>query len=251
LAAFYKKHYRADNLVLAVSGNFDEDGIDKDIKKFFSSFDGARAKSKQAKFSSGQEKPEVLLKYKKTDQTNFSLGFRAFETGHRDEYILDVLNIILGGNDSSRLFEAVREKEGLAYYIYSYNCDYKDAGYITVQSGVGNDKCEKAIALILKEIGKIKTQGITEEELKRAKSYVEGKMAISLESSSAVADFVAIQEITTGKILTPKEKFDKINAVTREDVARVAGEIFTANRLNLALIGPFKNKKTFESLLKI
>ncbi|MDD3007070.1 MAG: pitrilysin family protein [Candidatus Pacebacteria bacterium] len=251
LVSFYKKHYRADNLVLAVSGNFDEDTIDKEIKKFFSSFDGAKTKTKQTKFSTWQEKPEILLKYKKTDQTNFSLGFRAFATGHKDEYILDVLNIILGGNSSSRLFEAVREREGLAYYVYSYSCDYRDTGYFTVQSGVGNDKCEKAIALVLKEIHKLKEQGVSKEELQRAKSYVEGKMAISLESSSAVADFVAIQEITTGKILTPEEKFDKINAVTREDVSRVAQEIFTKDRMNLALIGPFKSKKKFDKLLKI
>ena len=251
LVSFYKKHYRADNLVLAVSGNFDEDGIDREIKKFFSTFDGIKINGKQSKFSPRQEKPEVLLKYKKSDQTNFSLGFRAFATGHKDEYVLDVLNIVLGGNDSSRLFEAVREKEGLAYYIYSYNCDYRDAGYITIQSGVGNDKCEKAISVVLEEIRKIKEQGISKEELERAKSYVEGKLAIGLESSSSVADYVAIQEITTGKILTPKEKFDKINAVTREDVARVAREIFTDEKLNLALIGPFKNKKSFEKLLKI
>lgn len=251
LISFYRKHYRADNLVLAISGNFDENKIDKEIKKFFSAFDGKKSKTEQTSFSSRQEKPEVLLRYKKTDQTNFSLGFRAFATGHKDEYILDVLNIILGGNDSSRLFEAVREKEGLAYYIYSYCCDYRDAGYITVQSGVGNDQCEKSIALILEEIRKIREQGISEDELQRAKSFVEGKMAISLESSSAVADFIATQEISTGKILTPKEKFDKINAVTREDVGRVAREIFIEEKLNLALIGPFKNKKNFEKLLKI
>lgn len=251
LLAFYKRHYRADNLVLAVSGNFNEDKIDSEIKKYFTAIKGEKKDNKRAKFSSKQAEPKLLLKYKKTDQTNFSLGFRALETGNKDEYVLDVLNIILGGNDSSRLYEAVREKEGLAYYVYSYAADYQDTGYIAIQSGVGNDKCEKAVALILEEIRKIKEQGVSDEEIARAKSYVEGKMAIGLESSSAVADFVAIQEISTGKILTPKEKFDRINAVTREDLARVANEIFTEERLNLALIGPFKNKKTFEKLLKI
>jgi len=251
LVSFYEKHYRADNLVLAISGNFDEKSIDKDIKKYFSALSGKRKPPKRTGFAPRQTKPEILLKYKKTDQTNFSLGFRALPAGHKDEYALDILNIILGGNDSSRLFEAVRERKGLAYYIYSYTCDYQDTGYITIQSGVGNDKCEEAIRLILKELQQMKESGITEEELKRAKSYIEGKMAISLESSSSVADFIAIQEITTGKILTPKEKFDKINAVTKQDIQRLIRDIFWEDKLNLALIGPFKNKKIFERLLNI
>jgi predicted Zn-dependent peptidase len=251
LVSFYKKHYRANNMLLAITGNFDENSIDKKVKKYFSAVCGESGEIKRTRFSCRQTKPEVFIKYKKTDQTNLSLGFRALPTGHKDEYVLDVLNIILGGNDSSRLFETVREREGLAYYIYSYTCDYQDAGYIAIQSGVGNDRCEQTIALIMEEIRRIKESGITKEELERAKSYVEGKMAISLESSSSLADFIAIQKITTGKILTPKEKFDKINAITKQDVERIAREIFTEQKLNLALIGPFKNKKAFERLLNI
>lgn len=251
LLSFYRKHYRPDNLVLAVSGNFDEKNIDKEIRKCFSAFSRDIKTAGKTRFLSRQTKPEVLLKYKETDQTNISLGFRALPSGHEDEYALDLLNIILGGNDSSRLFETVREREGLAYYIYSYSCDYRDTGYITIQSGIGNANCEKAVALIMEELRRIKESGVTEEELGRAKSYVEGKLAISLESSSALADFIAIQELATGRILTPKEKFDKINAVTTEDIRRITRDILTPDKLNLALIGPFKNKKIFERLLSI
>lgn len=251
LVNFYKKHYSADNLVIAISGNFDDKKIDECMEKFFLSMEKSDKKIKRMNFAKKQTQPEVFLKHKKTDQTNFSLGFRAFETGHEDEYILDVLNVILGGNSSSRLYENVREKEGLAYYIYTYTCDYKDAGYMTVQSGVGNDRCEKAISVVMEEIRKIKTEKVSDEELNRAKSYIKGKMAISLESSSTLADFVASQELLTGKILTPEEKFDKINAVKAEDLQRVAREIFIAERLNLALIGPFKDKGKFEKLLKL
>lgn len=251
LLSFYRKHYRPDNLVLAVSGNFDEKEIDEEVRKCFSDFSGSKGAGKRARFISRQEKPEISLKYKKTDQANFSLGFRALPSGHKDEYALDLLNIILGGNDSSRLFETVREREGLAYYAYSYSCDYQDTGYITIQSGVGNANLEKTVALVMEEIRRIRESGVTEEELERAKSYAEGKMAISLESSSALADFIAIQEITTGRILTPKEKFDKINAVTGQDIMRIARGIFASDKLNLAIIGPFKNKGAFEKLLKI
>jgi predicted Zn-dependent peptidase len=252
LLSFYRKHYRPDNLVLAISGHFDEKSIDKEVRKYFSAFSGStKVSGRKARFVSRQTRPEVLLKYKKTDQTNFSLGFRALPSGHKDEYALDLLNIILGGNDSSRLFEAVREREGLAYYVYSYSCDYQDAGYITIQSGVGNAQAEKAVTLVMEEIRRLRESGVTQEELGRAKSYVGGKLAISLESSSAVADFIAIQELMTGHILTPKEKFDKINAVTTQDIRRIARDIFTPDKLNLALIGPFKNKRIFERLLNI
>lgn len=251
LVNFYKKHYVAKNLVIVISGNFNEKTIDRDMKKYFSSFNGSEKPIKLDKIQQAQRQPKLFIKYKKTDQTNFSLGFRAFEAGHKDEYVLDVLDTILGGNSSSRLYEVVREKEGLAYYIYSYACSYRDAGYFTIQSGVGNNKCEKAIDLILNEIKRIKTEDILEEEIEHAKSYIRGKMAIGLESSSSIADFVATQEISTGKILTPQEKFDKINAVKATDLRRIAQEIFIEERLNFAMIGPFKNTNKFKKLLKI
>lgn len=251
LRSFYRKHYHADNLVLAVSGNFQEEKIDTAIAEKFSEMRKAAGKNRHGKFAGRQSGPEMMLRFKKTDQTNFSLGFRAFQTGHKDEYALDILNVILGGNDSSRLYDKIREKSGLAYYIYSYTADYEDTGYIAIQSGVGNDRCTQAISMVLSEIATIREDGITEEELGHAKNYIRGKMAIALESSSAVADFIAAQEIATGKILTPQEKFDKINAVTAEDVTRVAREIFTEKRLNLALIGPFKNERAFAKILKI
>lgn len=251
LLDFYKKHYEAENMVLTISGNFADAKIDQEIDKFFSSFQNSDKKSKQNKIKEKTQKElRVFLKYKKTDQTNFSLGFPAFAIGHKDEHAADILDVIMGGNSSSRLYEIVREKFGLAYYIYTYTASYQDVGYFTVQSGVGNNKCEKALELVIEEIGRIRNEGITEEELDRAKKYIRGRMSISLESSDAIANFVTMQEISGQTILTPQEKFDKINQVKREDIERVAREIFQPNKANLALIGPFKNKVKFEKLLK-
>jgi predicted Zn-dependent peptidase len=251
LVNFYKKYYNGENLVLTVAGNFNESKIDIAAKKYFSPFKNSERKFKRTPATDKQTKPEISVKYKKTDQTNISLGFRAFPVGHKNEHALDILDVILGGNSSSRLHETIREKFGLAYYIYTYTADYEDVGYFAAQSGVGNDKCEQAITLIMKEIKKIKETGISEEELDRAKKYIQGSMSISLESSSAIANFVAMQEMSRKTILTPKEKFDRINQVKREDVQRVAQDIFTEDKLNLAIIGPFKNKNKFEKLLKL
>ena len=251
LMDFYGKHYSADNLIVTVSGNFNDKKIKGDIEKGFAAFRPAEKKVKQQKNYDRQTAPEVFIKYKKTDQTNLSLGFRAFATDHEDQYVMDVLNTILGGNSSSRLYERIREKAGLAYYIYSYDECFRDVGYLTVQSGVGNDKCERAIGMIMEDIRRLKEEKAAPEELIHAKSHIKGRMAISLESSSSLASFVTSQEILTGKILTPQEKFVKINAVTAEDIQRVARDIFTEERLNLALIGPFKDKKRFQKLLSL
>lgn len=251
LMDFRGKHYCADNLIVTVSGNFDEKRIKRNVEKYFADFRPATKKSKREKNYDRQDAPQVFIKYKKTDQTNLSLGFRAFATDHEDQYVMDVLSTVLGGNSSSRLYERIREKAGLAYYIYSYDESFQDVGYFTVQSGVGNDKCERAIGMIMEEIRRLKTEKVSPEEIARAKSHIKGRMAIALESSSSLANFVTSQELLTGKILTPQEKFVKINAVTAEDVQRIARDIFTEERLNLALIGPFKDKKRFQKLLTL
>lgn len=247
--SYYKKHYFGENTVITVTGNFEEKNIRNKIKKYFKDLKIGKI-SKEKITTDRQSKPEILLQYKKTDQTHLSLGVRGYDINHKDRYILTVLSTILGGNMSSRLFISVRERNGLAYYIHSYLNSYKNVGYFTSQAGVNNGKCLDAIKIILNEYKKISEEIVSEEEIKRAKNYLRGKMMISLESSDSVASFIANQEINNGKILTPEEKFAKIDTVTAQDIQRVAQDIFTNNKLNLALIGPFKNKKIFEKILK-
>lgn len=249
LLSFYRRHYRPDNLVIAISGNFNAPKTDTLVEKFFSAFEESDKVCRRIKNYDRQSCPEICLKYKRTDQSNLSLGFRTFPREHPDQYALEILSVILGGNSSSRLYERIREKEGLVYYIYTYTEDFYDAGYLTIQAGIGNDKCEKAVGLIMEEIRKIKTEEISEEEIALAKNHIRGRIAISLESSSTLASFIASQELLTGKILTPQDKFDKINAVTSEDLKRVAENVFMDNRMNLAIIGPFRNKKNFLKIL--
>ncbi len=245
---YYKKYYNSDNIIIAVAGNFNEKEIRNKIKKYFISSSKNKSR-KQTKAYDKQSKPEMLIKYKKTDQTHLCLGVRGYNTNHKDKYILSVLSVILGGNMSARLYTSIVEK-GWAYYIYTSPENYKDVGYFAAQSGVNNKKCLEAIKIILAEFKKVKEEKISAEEIKRAKDYIKGRMNIALESSDAVASFVANQEISSGKILTPEEKFAKINKVTADDLQRVANDIFVNNKLNLALIGPFKNKKAFEKILK-
>lgn len=245
---YYKKYYTGNNTIVVVAGNFDEKKINNKIKKYFN-YTNQNKKIKQTKAYDKQSKPGVLLKYKKTDQSHLCLGARGYKAGHKDRYILNVLSVILGGNMSSRLHLSVVEK-GLAYYIYTSPESYKDVGYLSAQTGVNNKKCLEAIEIILNEYKKMKEEKVSAEELKKAKDYLKGKTVIALESSDAMAGFAANQEISVGKILTPEEKFAKIDAVAAEDIQRVARDIFVDNKLNLALIGPFKDKRAFEKILK-
>ncbi|MCK5466592.1 insulinase family protein [Candidatus Parcubacteria bacterium] len=246
---YYKKYYTGNNTVIVIAGNFNEKEIKNKIKKYFN-ITRKNATKKYNRTYDKQTKPNIFLEHKKTDQTHLCLGVRGYNVNHKDKYILSVLSIILGGNMSSRLFISVREKRGLAYYIYTSSETYKDVGYLVARSGVNNKKCLEAIKIILDEFKKVKEEKISAEEIKRAKDYLKGQAIISLESSNSVANFFAGQELSTGKILTPEEKFAKIDAVTADDLQRVARDIFVNDKLNLALIGPFKNKKAFEKILK-
>lgn len=245
---YYKKYYTGDNVVVAVAGNFDEKIARNKINRYFRLASKNKSK-KQIKARDKQDSPNVFLKYKKTDQTHLCLGARGYNINHKDKYALDILSVILGENMSSRLYMSVVEK-GLAYYIYTSSENYKDVGYLAAQTGVNNKKCLEAIGLIMDEYKKIKREKASAEEIQRAKDYLKGQAAISMESSSSVANFIAGQELGSGEILTLEEKFAKIDRVTDKDIQRAARDIFVDSKLNLAIIGPFKNKKIFEKILK-
>ena len=198
-----------------------------------------------------QHHPEILINSKQTDQTHWCLSFRAFDIFDKRRFALAVLSLILGEGMSSRLFIRIREKQGLAYTIHSGTDHSTDTGCLAIYAGVGNDKVKKALEETLDEIKKIKTKGITDAELKKAKDNFKGKTLIGLETSDEWASFVGGQEIITRKIMTPEEVLKKINKVTRRDILGVAREVFQNEKMNLALIGPFKDRKIFDDILKI
>ncbi|MGB4253704.1 MAG: pitrilysin family protein [Minisyncoccales bacterium] len=246
--SYINDYYVAQNIVVCVAGNINHKNTLNEVKKYFTNIKEKKPK-KRKKIKDFQTKPESLVQFKKTDQAHFCLGVRAYNIFHPDKYALSLLSVILGGNMSSRLFVKVREKEGLAYYIRTNVETYTDTGYLVTQSGVDNQKIEKAIKIILNEYKDIREKGVNEKELKRAKEYIKGKMLLELELSDEMAAFFANQEILTNKILTVEEKFAKIDKVTVKDIQRVAKDIFVPQKLNLALIGPFK-KNLCHQLLK-
>ena len=250
LIGYMKSQYTASNTICCLAGRIDEKKIIEKVKKYFSKINIKKPK-KRFPVIVKQSKPNCLLHFKKTDQTHLCLGARGYNIFHPQKYAQEILGIILGGMMSSRLFMEIREKLGIAYYIKTDIEADSDTGCLVTQAGVDNKNIEKAITIILKEYKKISRKKVPKEELKKAKDYIKGKTALLLESSDARASFYAGQELLEKRILTPKEIFKKIDKVSENDILKTAKDIFRPNKLNLALIGPFKDKAKLQKLLKI
>ncbi len=246
---YMKNQYVAQDTIICVAGKIDSKVVNK-VKKYFSKIKQTRPRPKSL-VTEKQDKPQSLLFSKKTDQTHLALGVRAYNLFHPQRYTLEVLGTLLGGMMSSRLFAIIREKLGIAYYIKTDVSADPDTGSLVTLAGIDNKKVESGISAILKEYRKISQKRVPTEELKKAKDCIKGKTALLLESSDAKASFYAGQELLENKILTPEEVFQKIDKVSVSDIRKVSKDIFRPEKLNLALIGPFKNKEKFNQLLKL
>ena len=238
--------YHPNNAVLVVAGGLQgptllEGRTLQIIEEKFGSWKSGE-KSSFVKIKETQTKPQMLIKYKKTEQAHFSLGFRTFSFNDNRKYAMNLLATILGGGMSSRLFIQVRERRGLCYYISSGGEFYHDCGSFITQAGVTNnlDKIKEAIKTIMDEHNKIKKCDIKKEELLKVKEMIKGRLMLSMEDSMNIASFFGTKKILQNKIETPEEIIKKIEAVTVNEIAELAKDIFTPERLNLAMIGPFK-----------
>ena len=247
---YLKDHYSSQNTIIVIAGRVSHGSALTGVKKYFKTINTGNVKDKVA-VKEGQTKPRALVHYRATDQSHLCLGVRGYDIFHPDRYTLDLLGVILGGNMSSRLFISIRERQGLAYYISTGVSMDTDTGFLFTRAGVDNKRIEQAIKSILKEYSKIAHQKVSSSEIRKAKDSVKGGALIDMESSDAQASFVGMQELLTGKILTLEQEFAKIEKVTVNDIQRVAKDVFRLNRLNLALVGPFKDKSKFEKLLDI
>ncbi len=247
---YHNKHYLAKSSLVVVAGKFNENEVVEKIKLAFFSIK-AGEKTQKIKTIEHQDKPEFLLKHKKTDQTHLILGVRAFDVFDERRYALEVLSDILGGGMSSRLFQKIRGEMGAAYYVHADADLFTDHGYLSASAGIDHNKINQVIEVILEEFKKLTEQPIQKKELQRAKDHLIGNLIINLETSDQLASFYSSQEIITKKIITPEELIKKIKEVRAEEIIDVAKNIFKNNKLNLAVIGPFEDKEGLEKILKI
>ncbi len=243
-------HYVAQATTVVLSGNFEEKDA---IKKLEKAFDGMPVSKKFGKVKTveKQNKPAVLLQHKALDQTHIVVGCRAFDVFDKRRFALDVLADALGGGMSSRLFQRVREKLGAAYYVNASADYHTDCGQLTVRAGIDNTKVKIVLRAILDEINNFTNKKISKEELQRAKNHLSGNLILGLETSDAQAVFYGGQEVLTKSVISPQEALENINKVTAEDILSVAQYVFKNDRLNLAIVGPFKDAKEFEYDLRL
>lgn len=247
-ANYKKKLYTPDNTVVAVVGNVENDKATDIVQKYFE----LKSKNKAYEFE-GVKKIDggrVRVREKKTEQAHLAIGFPGYPEMSPDHWGLKLLSVILGGNMSSRMFLAIREAKGLSYYIRTTTDNYIDGGAIVTNAGVDLRRIDEAITGIIAEYKKITEENVPEDELKKAKACLKGKMILSLEDSEEFAHLLAKYELLHGKVKSPEEIMKLIDAVKVSDIRRIACDLFREEAMKLAVIGPYADEERFSGMLK-
>ncbi len=250
LYGYYQRYYQPKNFLISVAGRIDAKTLTH-IDKYFGKQRGPKPSGVFKKVVFRQEKPQVKLKYKETEQAHLALGYPGYSYFNNNLYALYLLSIALGGNMSSRLFTSIRERKGLCYFIRCTVNVYQDTGNLMIQAGLDKKRIRVAVVEILKELKKVRQEGLKPKELKKSKDFLKGKLILELEASDHVASWLARQELLRGRILTPSQQVAKLEAVTLQDIKRVAKAIIVPKKLNLSLIGPYKTEHDFMKLLRV
>lgn len=248
MLAYTVTQYVPNNLVIAVAGHLTHEEAVAAIEQHFGDLVPGPLRPCLPAVDE-QSAPRMRVQCKETEQANFCLGVPALPYDHPDRYALRVLNVILGEGMSSRLFQEVRENRGLAYSVGSYFNSYQDVGDLVAYASVDLERVPDTVRVILDEWRKIATEPVSAEELSRAKEYTKGRFLLGMEDSRSVAAWIGIQELRHEEVLTPEEAIARMEAVTGEDVQRLAAQLFQPAKLNLAVIGPYGDEEQFRPLL--
>jgi predicted Zn-dependent peptidase len=245
---YLSEHYVAEATTVVISGTFDEKDAIKKVEEAFSNISIEKKHTKLA-VKEEQNKPQTLLKFKETEQAHLILGVRSFDAKDEHDPVLSVLATLLGGGMSSRLFQKLREEMGVGYYIRANHDAYTDHGIFSISTGIDTTRIDEVIKVLLNECKKIVNEEISEQELNKVKDYIAGSFVLGLETSDSRAEYCAINQILKGKIDSPQQEIEKIKRVTVNDIKEIAKKIFVDEKLNLAIIGPYKDKERFEKIL--
>jgi predicted Zn-dependent peptidase len=248
---YYRRHYRPENMVVAAAGNLDHAEVVRLVKRAFAAVDALSDRSAvplEARIGGRQRlsRPGVHIEQRSTEQANFVLGMPGMSRVDDRRFALGVLNAVLGGGMSSRLFQEVREKRGLAYSVYSYNAQYADTGLFGVYAGCQPDKVDQVLALCRAELEKVIERGITDSELRRGQGQLRGALVLGLEDTGSRMSRIGKSELVYGELLGVGAILSRIEAVTLDDVRDVAAAIL-ATPPTLAVIGPFDPGRDFSA----
>jgi predicted Zn-dependent peptidase len=239
--------YKPSRMVLGVGGQLG-DGLHARLEELLGDLeDGATGTPAPAEAAGNGAR--VKIHTKTSDQAHLCLGVRSYPLVHPDRYALQLVQTVLGGGMSSRLFTEVREKRGLAYYVFALNQGYTDTGTLFAQAGVDINRIDEAVTTVVAELKKIADEPVPPDELEKARSFAKGRFVLQLETPQNLLLFGLRREVLEGRFADPTDVLEGLDAVTAEDVQRVAQDLISDNRLRLALIGPFEDADRFEKLL--
>jgi predicted Zn-dependent peptidase len=239
--------YKPSRMVVGIGGRTGEGLLDR-LHELFGGLEDAPTGS-PAPAPPLPDGPRVRVHTKASDQAHICLGVRSRPIVDPDRYVLMVLSTILGGGMSSRLFTEVRERRGLAYYVFATNHSYTDTGSLYAQAGVDIERIDEAVSTVAAELRKIAAEAVPADELRKAKNFSKGRFVLQIESPHGLIMFGLRREVLEGRASEPEEVLAGVEAVTAEDVQRVAQELIDDQALRLAVIGPFDDAARFEQLL--
>jgi predicted Zn-dependent peptidase len=246
---YVNRWYKGPKMVVGIAGNFDErvrQEVEELLGEVESDDPGAAPPLEVADNGSG---PRVHIHSKESDQAHIAMGVPSYPLSHPDRYALQILGTVLGTGMSSRLFTEVRERRGLAYYVFATNHSYTDTGTLYSQAGVDINRIDEAIETIARELKKISAEPVPAAELEKSKNVAKGRFVLQTESPHGMIMFGLRREVLEGEVEEPADVLAGIDSVTIEDVQRVAEDVIGKNGLNLALIGPFEDAERFEKVL--
>ena len=249
LYSYYQKYYYSGNLVLSLAGNFKVKEALALINKFFPVKKTKPRVKIEAVKKPAQKSPQINIINQPLEQVQMIWGWPSVNKKDKKFLPLQVLANILGGNMSSRLFLQIRERRGLCYSIRAGVSGYEDISSFNIQAGLNKDKIEEALIAIKEEVNKIKTIGVSAEELKQAKENIRGRLILRLENPSAYLGFLSDQELFGQKIKTLEDLLKAVDKISLKQINDMAKEVFVMSQSNLALIGPFKDKSKFLKFL--
>jgi predicted Zn-dependent peptidase len=241
--------YHPERMVIGVGGRIEGD-LQGTLERLLGDMEQSEtAAPAPVELPSNGAEPQVKVHTKASDQAHLILGVRSYPLEHPDRYGLMLLTTVLGGGMSSRLFTEVRERRGLAYYVFGHNNSYTDAGSLYAQAGVDINRIDEAVSTIVVELRKLADEPVPEDELQKARNSAKGRFVLQLESPHGTIMFGLRREVLEGGATEPQEVLDALDAVTADDIQRIAQDVIGRNGLNLALVGPFEDAERFQQLL--
>ena len=249
LMQYMQRQYTIPNLVVSIAGNIPDDEAAEAVDLHFRNRTSHQP-SPLFPAEDGQSAPRMGLERRKTEQAHVCIAVKGLSSRHPDRYALDLLNGVLGEGMSSRLFLELREKQSLVYDVHTTTSHLKDCGTFITYAGVDPKNTRKAIQSILQELHRIK-EGIPEEELHKSREYLKGRLVLRMEDTRSVAAWLGAQELLHDQVLTVEQVLANVDAISPEDVQRVANSLLVTEKLSMAIVGPFRSDKAFQARLKI